>query len=92
MTKGYKLYFYRNSRGTLEIDFFVRNAQSLIPVEVKANDSSTPSMNALIDDENYPDVRYGIKLANRNLGFNGKVYTIPYFLTFMLKRFLREKR
>lgn len=31
------------------MDFFVRDADSLIPVEVKANDASTPSLNALIE-------------------------------------------
>ena len=30
--QGYTLYFYRNDRGTLEMDFFVRDAKSLIPV------------------------------------------------------------
>lgn len=89
--QGYKLYFYRNERGTLEMDFFVRDAGSLVPVEVKANDSSTPSLRSLIEKEEYPDVRYGVKFANKNLGFNGKFYTIPYFLAFLLKRFLREK-
>lgn len=90
--QGYNLYFYRNEKGTLEMDFFVRDASSLIPVEVKANDASTASLNSLIVKDTYADVKYGIKLANRNIGFNGKFYTIPYFLTFMLKRFLREKK
>ncbi len=89
--QGYNLYFYRNEKGTLEMDFFVRDSESLIPVEVKANDSSTVSLNALIEKDAYGDIRYGIKLANRNIGFNGKFYTVPYFLTFMLKRFLSEK-
>ena len=74
------------------MDFFVRDADSLIPVEVKANDSATASLNKLITDDRFSDIRYGIKLANRNIGFNGKFYTIPYFLTFMLKRFLSEKK
>ena len=89
--QGYNLYFYRNEKGTLEMDFFVRDANSLIPVEVKANDASTVSLNSLIEKDTYADVKYGIKLANKNIGFNGKFYTVPYFLTFMLKRFLREK-
>lgn len=89
--QGYGLYFYRNEKGTLEMDFFVRDADSLIPVEVKANDASTPSLNALIGQERYPDINYGIKLANKNIGYNGKFYTIPYFMTFMLKRFLRDR-
>ena len=88
--QGYNLYFYRNDKGTIEMDFFVRDADSLIPVEVKANNASTPSLNSLIEKDDYGDIKYGIKLANKNIGFNGKFYTIPYFLTFMLKRFLRD--
>ena len=91
-SQGYGLFFYRDERGYVEMDFFVRDADSLIPVEVKANDSSTPSLNSLISKETYPDIKYGIKLANRNLGFNGRFYTIPYFLAFLLKRFLRENK
>lgn len=89
--QGYGLYFYRNEKGTIEMDFFVRDADSLIPVEVKANDASTPSLNSLIEKDTFTDIKYGIKLANKNIGFNGRFYTIPYFLTFMLKRFLSEK-
>lgn len=36
------------------------------------------------------DIKYGVKLANKNIGFNGKFYTFPYFLGFFLKRFLKE--
>ena len=89
--QGYQLYFYRNEKGTLEMDFFLRDANSLIPIEVKANNAATPSLNALITRDTYSDIQYGIKLANRNIGFNGKFYTFPYFLAFLLKRFLREK-
>ena len=89
--QGYNLYFYRNEKGTLEMDFFVRDANSLIPVEVKANDASTVSLNSLIEKDTYADVKYGIKLANKNIGFNGKLYTFPYFLTFLLKKFLAER-
>lgn len=64
------------------MDFFVRDADSLIPVEVKANDGATISLNNLIGQEKYGDIAYGIKLGNKNIGFNGKFYTFPYFLTF----------
>lgn len=89
--QGYPLYFYRNEKGTMEIDFFVRDKDSLIPVEVKAMDGATVSLNKMIESEKFPDVRYGIKLGNKNIGWNGKFYTFPYFLTFLLKRFLRER-
>lgn len=89
--QGYKLYFYKNEKGTIEMDFFIRDKDSLIPVEVKANDNATISLNNLIDSEKFKDIKYGVKLCNKNIGFNGKFYTFPYFLTFLLKRFLKEK-
>lgn len=89
--QGYKLYFYKNSKGTIETDFFIRDKNSLIPVEVKANDGATISLNNLIDSTKFKDIKYGIKLGYKNIGFNGKFYTFPYFLTFLLKRYLREK-
>lgn len=88
--QGYKLYFYKNEKGTIEMDFFIRDKNSLIPVEVKANDNATISLNNLIDSSKFKDIKYGIKLCNKNIGFNGKFYTFPYFLAFFLKRFLRE--
>lgn len=89
--QGYKLYFYKNEKGTVKMDFFIRDKDSLIPVEVKANDNATVSLNNLIDSTKYNDIKYGIKLCNKNMGFNGKFYTFPYFLTFLLKRYLKEK-
>lgn len=88
--EGYGLYYYKNSKSTIEMDFFVRDANSLIPVEVKANDKATPSLNNLITKDSFKDIHYGIKLCNKNIGFNGKFYTFPYFCTFLLKRFIRE--
>ena len=89
--QGYNLYFYKNEKGTIEMDFFVRDKNSLIPVEVKAINGATLSLNSLITSNKYKDIHYGIKLCSQNLGFNGKFYTFPYFLTFLLKRYLLEK-
>ena len=88
---GYSLFFYKNDKSTVEMDFFVRDRDSLIPVEVKAIDGSTVSLNKLIDSDKYSDIKYGIKFGNKNIGFNGKFYTFPYFLVFLLRRFLKEK-
>ena len=88
---GYSLFFYKNDKSTVEMDFFVRDRDSLIPVEVKAIDGSTASLNKLIDSDKYSDIKYGIKFGNKNIGFNGKFYTFPYFLVFLLRRFLKEK-
>ncbi|MDE6845081.1 MAG: ATP-binding protein [Lachnospiraceae bacterium] len=90
--QGYQLYFYRNEKGTLEMDFFVRDTETLVPIEVKANDGATVSLNHLIMKNKYGDISYGIKFGNKNIGFNGQFYTFPYFLAFLLKRFLRERK
>ena len=91
--QGYDLYFYRQDKPSIEMDFFVRNADSLIPVEVKANNSVSPSLNKLVNPENkYSDIRFGIKLCAANIGFNGRILTLPYFTTFMLRRFLKERK
>lgn len=90
--QGYRLFYYHSDRPTLEMDFFIRDADSLIPVEVKANDGATASLNRLLNDDKYNDVKYGIKLGYRNIGFNGKFYTFPYFLTFLLRRFVAESK
>ena len=88
--QGYSLYFYRNQSATLEMDFFLRDADSLVPVEVKATNGASHSLNELLRRENYPDIRYGIKLSDANIGWNGHFFTFPYALTFLLKRWLRE--
>ena len=55
------------------------DAQNLIPVEVKSKDGATASLNHLIDWPSFPDISYGVKF-----------YTFPFFLAFLLKRFLKE--
>ncbi len=92
--QGYNLYYYRNDKASIEMDFFVRSANHLWPVEVKASNTATASLNKLTDPalhRHKTDIRYGIKLCKSNIGFNGKFYTFPYFLTFLLKRWLREQ-
>lgn len=89
--EGYNLYFYKDDSKKIEMDFMVRDKNSLVPIEVKANDNATISLNNLINSKSYKDIKYGIKLCNKNIGFNGKFYTFPYFLAFLIKKYLKEK-
>lgn len=88
--QGYPVYYYKKENAQLEMDFFLRDADSLIPVEVKANDNATVSLNSLIKSNAYPDIKYGIKLCHKNIGFNGKFYTFPYFCAFLLRRWVER--
>lgn len=88
--QGYKLFYYKREDSTLEMDFFIRSAVSLIPVEVKAKDGRSKSLKTMIRSDRYPDIRYGIKLSKNNVGHEDNIYTFPYFCTFLLKRFMAE--
>lgn len=87
---GLPIYYFKKENAQLEMDFFVRDIDSLVPVEVKAKDAATVSLNNLIKSDSYPDIKYGIKLCHKNIGFNGKFYTFPYFTAFLMKKWLAE--
>lgn len=88
---GYEqLYYYKKDSPAIEMDFFVRDEDSLVPVEVKASDGATASLRNLIAWPSFEDIHYGVKFGYKNVGWGGKFYTFPYFLVFMLKRFLKE--
>ena len=85
---GYDLFYYKKEDATIEIDFFLRNKDSLIPFEVKSNTGKSKSMRTLIESSKYEDVTFGIKLSYNNIGYDNKIFTFPYFCSFLLKRFI----
>ena len=85
---GYQLYYYKRDASSLEQDFFVRTADALIPLEVKAKNGTAKSMRTLISSDKYPDIHCGIKLSGGNIGYRDNIYTFPYFCAFLLKRYL----
>ena len=85
---GYKLYYYKKENATLGEDFFIRSANNLIPVEVKAQGGRSKSLRTLISSDKYSDIAYGFKLSANNIGYSEQIYTFPYFCTFLLKRFM----
>lgn len=87
---GYDLFYYRREDSTLEEDFFVRTADELLPVEVKAGNTVSKSLRSLIDSDRYPAIRHGIKFAQSNIGKTETISTFPYFCAFLLKRFLKR--
>lgn len=88
---GYGLYYYKKDDSTLEQDFFVRTADELVPIEVKARNSKAKSLKRLVESDRYQDISYGIKLCAGNIGVSEGIYTFPYYCTFLLKRYLKGK-
>lgn len=89
---GYSLFYYKRYDGSLEEDFFIRDATSLIPVEAKARSGKAQSMKSLITNEKYSDVHWGVKLSSGNIGYDNNIYTFPYFCAFLLRDWLALKQ
>lgn len=86
----YALSYYKRNDALLEEDFFIRNANCLIPIEVKATNGNAKSLRTLIDSDKYQDIKFGIKLANDNIGHVNRVYTFPHFCAFLLRKFVKN--
>ena len=87
---GADLVYYKREDSTLEIDFFVRTQNELLPVEVKSGNNKSKSLNEVISNTRYDNIKRGIKLAYANVGYKNNVFTIPYFCSFLIKKWVRD--
>ena len=87
---GYPLYYFKKENSTLEMDFFIRSRDYLIPLEVKAGNNRSKSLQTMISSVHYPDISFGLKLGYGNIGSGNNIYSFPYFCTFLLKRYIRR--
>ena len=85
---GGELCYYRREDSKLEEDFFLRSRSSIVPIEVKATSGRSKSLRTLIDSDHYPDISFGVKVANANVGFQNGIHTVPHFCSFLLKDWL----
>ena len=78
--RGYTLYYFRPD-SEHEIEFLIEKNGEVIPVEVKAGNNPTPSLNSFIDDYS-PSLAY--KLIRGRNGKVGVKTTLPhYFVIFI---------
>ena len=87
---GCDLVYYKREDSTLEMGFFVRGGNDLVPVEVKAKSGRSQSLRTLIRGEHYGDIQWGVKLHGGNVGWSDGVLSLPYYVTFLLERYLSE--
>ena len=81
MKNGFSLHYYRPDDDH-ELEFLVEKDGEVIPIEVKAGNSSSTSLNNFIDDFK-PSLAY--KLISGNVGFVDKKYTIPHYMIMFVK-------
>lgn len=89
---GAPLVYYKRGDSTLEMDFFLRDSEHLVPVEVKAGSAKAKSLRTMIESGHYPDIEWGIKLVDGNVGFENGILTLPQWSAFLLKRLLARGR
>ena len=83
--------YYKKENSTLEMDFFLRSGENLVPIEVKAGNTKAKSMRTLINGAHYKDIKWGIKLVKGNVGFSNGILTIPHWCAFFLRRLAKDR-
>lgn len=79
--RGYKLNYYRTDNGSVEVEFLISKDAKIIPIEVKANNGSTISLNEMLKRN---DIPYGYKLISGNVGVNDKKIVMPLYMAMFL--------
>lgn len=81
VSRGYRLNYWE-SDGKAEIDFVIRQSDSIIPVEVKFADN-VKARSLRIFVEKY-EPKYSIRISQKNFGFENDIESIPLYAVFCL--------
>ena len=79
--RGYKLNYYRTDNGSIEVEFLMTKDAQVIPIEVKAGNGSTISLNTLLAKD---DIPCGYKLISGNVGVNDKKIVLPLYMAMFI--------
>lgn len=78
---GYSLHYYKLSSNTQELEFLIEKDGEVVPVEVKAGNTSTLSLNTYIRNF-HPSKAY--KLIDGNIGISEGRITLPHYMVMFL--------
>lgn len=77
---GYSLYYYKPDNEH-ELEFLIEKHSEVIPIEVKAGNTSTVTLNRFIENYN-PIIAY--KFINGNVGISDKKYSLPHYMVMFI--------
>ena len=80
---GRKLYYFHKDSG-LEIDFLMRYKGECVLVECKASTGNSKSMRTVLAHPEKYHVSHAIKIDDYNVGRDGALLTIPFYMAFLL--------
>ena len=78
--KGHKRYYYKPDDSN-ELEFLIEKNASVIPIEVKAGNTATKSLNRFIESYK-PFIAY--KLIDGNVGVDGVRLTLPHYMVMFI--------
>lgn len=78
---GYTLHYYKTENSSMEIEIIIEKDGTVIPVEVKAGNADTPSLNSFL--EKFQSI-YAIKLIDGNLRTSENKLVLPHFMAMFL--------
>ena len=81
LKKGIPFNYYKPGEGRQEIEFLLTNDDGVIPMEVKAGNGKTLSLDESIKRFDPP---YALKLISGNIGKEGKKLTLPLYMALFL--------
>lgn len=79
---GFPVRYYKTEQGDAEIEFVVENNDGVVPIEVKAGNGATASLNRALKRPNVP---YGYKFTSGNVGVTDKKVSMPHYLSVFLR-------
>lgn len=79
---GFKLHFWRNDKGTKEVDFIIVQNGKLIPVEVKSGEHT--KYESLDEYVRLFNPQYSIRISEKNFGFENNIKSVPLYAVFCL--------
>ena len=79
--RGLPLYYFKNEDGSREVEFAIERDGGIVPIEVKSSNGATVSLNEVLEK---PQVPYGYKFVDGNVGISGKKVTLPHYMTMFL--------
>lgn len=78
--KGYSLHYYKPD-DSMELEFLIEKHAQVIPVEVKAGNTATKSLNRFMDTYQ-PQLAY--KIIDGNVGMSERKISIPHYMAMFL--------
>jgi hypothetical protein len=79
--RGYSLNYYKTDNSSLEIEFLIEKNGEVVPVEVKAGNTASKSLNSFLDMF-HPSLAY--KFIDGNIGTTGGKISLPHYMAMFM--------